>query len=60
MLAPLIVEEIDRSGKADEAYRFIYSEYLTPCLKELRENRFDDCEKRYEAMLRDLQRAWFH
>lgn len=60
MLAPLIVEEIDRSGKADEAYRSIYSEYLTPCLKELRENRFDDCEKRYEAMLRDLQRAWFH
>ena len=60
MLAPLIVEAIDRSPHAEKEYQRIYSDYLLFCLREIQENRLQECGQRYEQMMRELQCKWFY
>jgi hypothetical protein len=58
LFAPLIVRKIDRSGQPREEYRRIWSEYLAPCLREIRAGRRGECARDYERMVRALERKW--
>lgn len=58
LFAPLIVQKIGQSGQAQREYHRIWSDYLVPCLDEIRAGRQDECARDYEKMVRTLEQKW--
>ncbi len=58
-IAPAIVASIDMRPNYKETYRYIWSEYLQPCLKDMEENRLDHCEKHYIKMVQELKNEFY-
>ena len=59
-IAPTIVKRIDRQDNADEIYRGIWEDYLSPCIRFIEEDRNEACRELYMAMVRDLQKEYFY
>lgn len=57
--APVIVASIDLRPDSREKYEEIWNSYLQPCLKNLEGEHFDDCERRYIQMVRDLKELYY-
>jgi hypothetical protein len=53
-IAPVIVTYINLYSDAAERYRSIWEKYLLPCLKDLEEDRQEECRKRYTEMVERL------
>lgn len=53
-IAPVIVTYIDLNPNRLEYYETIWREYLLPCLKDLKANQWNTCEKRYRNMVYHL------
>lgn len=58
LFAPLVVEAIDSSGIPQKEYRSIWSDYLAPCLADIRAGKMEACADRYERMVRSLEEKW--
>lgn len=53
-IAPVIVTYINLHSDAKERYRRIWETHLLPCLKDLEDDRQEDCRKRYTEMVERL------
>ncbi|MCI1965202.1 MAG: hypothetical protein LKJ17_03590 [Oscillospiraceae bacterium] len=58
LFAPLIVQSVETSGNAKAEWNRIYREYLFPCLSALKHHRPEECGKRYETMMCELEQKW--
>lgn len=56
--APQIICRIWASDRRDEVYAAVWSAYLQPCLRDIRDGRPDMCKRRYEQMVRTLRRCY--
>lgn len=54
-IAPVIVTYINMHSDAKGRYRRIWKEYLLPCLRDLENDRQEDCRKRYTEMVELLE-----
>lgn len=58
LFAPMIVNAIDCSPRKDEVYCGIWRNYLSPCLNDIEHDRQQECAKRYEKMVKELELEW--
>lgn len=59
-IAPTIVKRIGKSGKADEIYRDIWEEYLSPCIRLIEQDRKEDCRSLYTSMVKKLEEQYLY
>lgn len=59
-LAPAIVTLIDVCGDPERDYGEIRDRWLTACYRDLEAGRPADCKRRYQEMVRTLERRWLH
>ena len=58
LFAPMIVSAIDRSENIESVYRSIWENYLTHCLELIDSGNREECAKKYEGMIVELERKW--
>jgi len=56
--APAIVTCIDILGEKDTVYPMLREKYLSPCLDDIENGRYEDCKARYIDMVRTLQHKY--
>lgn len=54
-IAPAIVTFINMQQDSKSSYENLWGQYLKPCLRELEENRLEECRNGYVQMLRELK-----
>ncbi len=54
-IAPSIVKRINRQSNRDEIYKQIYTQYLSPCIRLLEENKKEECKEIYSDMVLGLE-----
>lgn len=54
-IAPAIVMFINTLQESRKEYDKLWQEYLLPCLKDIENNRLEDCEIKYTQMLKNLR-----
>ena len=57
-IAPTIVKRINREKNADEIYRGIWNDYLSPCIRLIEEGRNEECREVYSQMVRRLEKDY--
>ena len=57
-IAPTIVKRINREKNADEIYRGIWNDYLSPCIRLIEEGRNEECRDVYSQMVRRLEKDY--
>ena len=53
--APIIVEKLDKRKDRDEIYYYINNVYLLPCVKLIKEEKYEECKKLYLEMVKELE-----
>lgn len=59
-IAPVIVDNINRSNEKEETYMKIWNEYLVPCLSFIEEKRYEDCKELYILMVKSLKSNFYN
>lgn len=59
-IAPTIVKRIDRKDDAEQIYRGIWEEYLSPCIRLIEEERREECRELYITMVRRLEKDYLY
>lgn len=54
-IAPTIVKRIDKSGNAEKKYRWIWENYLKPCIAMIENGENEECAKTYIRMVEELK-----
>lgn len=54
-IAPSIVKRINKRGNRAEIYREIYTQYLSPCIRLLEEDKKEECKEIYSDMVLGLE-----
>lgn len=54
-IAPTIVKRIDKTADADEKYRYIWENYLKPCIMAIENGKLAECRETYIDMVEELQ-----
>lgn len=54
-IAPTIVKRIDKSGKSEEKYRYIWENWLKPCISFIENGENEKCADAYIRMVEELQ-----
>lgn len=57
-IAPTIVKRIDRRENADEIYKEIWENYLSPCIRLIESEKMEECRELYTKMIHDLERGY--
>ena len=57
-IAPTIVKKIDRNADAAAIYQNIWSDYLSPCVRLIEENKNEDCKELYRDMVLGLEKKY--
>lgn len=57
-IAPTIVKRIDKLADADEKYRYIWENYLKPCVAAIESGRLEECKEAYIDMVEELQEQY--
>jgi hypothetical protein len=55
-IAPVLVTYINMGANDQEKYRAIWESYLQPCLRDIENSRFEECENRYVTMVHNLKK----
>lgn len=58
-VAPTIVKHIGQQENSAEIYDDIWTEYLSPCIRLIEEDRKEECMDVYRSMVNDLQQKYF-
>lgn len=58
-VAPTIVKHIGQQENSAEIYENIWTEYLSPCIRLIEEDRNEECMDVYRNMVNDLQQKYF-
>ena len=59
-IAPTIVKRIDREAGADDIYRGIWEEYLSPCIRLIEDDKKEECKELYVTMVRSLEKKYLY
>lgn len=54
-IAPTIVKRIDKSGNAEAKYRYIWENWLKPCIAAIENKALEECGRTYVDMVEELQ-----
>lgn len=54
-IAPTIVKRIDKSADAEVKYRYIWEQYLKPCIMAIEQGKLDACGNTYMEMVEELR-----
>lgn len=57
-IAPTIVRRIDKNANADEKYRYIWENYLKPCITAIENGELAECRETYIDMVEELQNEY--
>lgn len=58
-VAPSVVKHIGQREDADEIYRSIWEDYLSPCISMIENGEREACRERYEDMVHTLRGRYF-
>lgn len=59
-IAPTIVKQIDKRDDAKEIYNKIWTDYLSPCIHLIEEDKKEACKEVYSNMVRNLQKKYIY
>lgn len=59
-IAPTIVKRIDKKTDADDIYRGIWEQCLSPCIHLIEENKNEECRVLYSTMVRKLEKEYLY
>lgn len=58
IIAPLIVNAIDKSADRENVYKNIWSNHLSKCLEYYKRSEYENCRKGYTDMVSALREKW--
>lgn len=57
-IAPTIVKRIGKNKKAEDTYRMIWEQYLSPCIALIEAQQHEACRRRYQEMVEKLHKEY--
>lgn len=57
-IAPRLVLSIDTYDSCNSIYSDLYSEYILPCIKDIENEKLEDCKEKYVHMVRSLEEQY--
>lgn len=57
-IAPTIVKRMEKQPDRDRLYRKLYEDYLMPCIREIENQEYEECQARYQEMVLELKERY--